>query len=142
LSKLAGFAYRPARPLGRPVEPASTPAPPVQNTPIKTGKKAGKHEADTLESRNSGSPDPKPYAADPQNVALKAGLKRLKLSGARFAILSGAASKTVEGWLQGIARPSGPAMTILDLIGHCAPARERLEAKGASPASQAHSSRR
>ena len=127
-SQLAGFAYRPARPMGRPIEPSSTPAPPKGAAKAKADpeapsatQNAGKHGADTLESRDSA-------ASDPQNTAFKARLKRLKLSGARFAELIGAAPKTVEGWLQGIARPSGPAMTLLDLIEHCAPARERLEA--------------
>ena len=110
--------------MGRPIEPQSTPAPPKAKAapaPTSAAQNAGKHGADTLESRDSA-------ASDPQNTAFKARLKRLKLSGARFAELIGAAPKTVEGWLQGIARPSGPAVTLLDLIENCAPARERLEA--------------
>jgi DNA-binding transcriptional regulator YiaG len=139
------------RPIGRPIEPASTPAlpkgapngseaPEARSNPVEKiaeglndalgiAQNAGKHGADTLDSRDLGSSEAKSYSSDPLNAAFRKGLKRIKLTAARFAELSGAAPKTVEGWLQGIARPSAPAMTILDLIEHCVPARERLEAQ-------------
>jgi DNA-binding transcriptional regulator YiaG len=136
------FQYRPTRQLGRPAKsaPKVSEAPeatcklslqvqPDGKKPVEIAQNAGKHGADTLDSRDLGSSEAKSYSNDPLNIAFRKGLKRIKFTAARFAELSGAAPKTVDGWMQGIARPSAPAMTILDLIEHCAPARERLEAQ-------------
>jgi hypothetical protein len=71
----------------------------------------------------------KRFIGDPANVALNAGLKRTETSGARFAELIGRPVRSVEEWMRGESKPTPEALVVLDMIEHCAPARDRLEAQ-------------
>jgi hypothetical protein len=137
MAKLA-FAHRPMRPLGRPVEPSSTPAQPNTGAKMKAAPEAPckatatnpeslpKTGANSRATRPSLTIKPCHTAADDYDII--ATLKRIGLSRSRAAQLIGVWKSTVDDWCAGTEVPQY-GRTILDLIEHCAPARERLEAK-------------
>jgi DNA-binding transcriptional regulator YiaG len=108
----AAFEYRPMRAYGRPATQAIRPS-------------AEKHGVDSRVARPKTAEQPCHTAVASYDI--KAALKRCGLSRARAAALIGVWKSTVDDWCAGTSVPKY-ACIILDLIEHCPPARERLEA--------------
>jgi len=130
-SKLAGFAYRPARPMGRPIEPASTPALPKAKADPEAPSAA--QNAEKLGPDTTAPVVSSPETAILAKVEFRGALKRAVLSLAAFAKLTGTPLRTVEDW----ARPKGSmpiplAVSMARVLAESADAKSILE-KGRPP---------
>lgn len=153
MSKLAGFTYRPARPLGRPVEPASTPTQPNTGAKVTAAPEAPRKAVAAVAQTKKPSADaPVPDAvpecpadlAEPSpselkrralaTAAFKARLIKLGWSVPRFARMTKSCERTVSGWTSptGIP-PQGWAEAWLDLVEAVPEARAWLDAQHPKP---------
>jgi DNA-binding transcriptional regulator YiaG len=90
---------------------------------------AAKAQHGGVSARKSGHAKAARFDNYPSNVHMRASLKRLRMSAARFSDLIGKPGRTVKEWSRGAARPSQEAMTILSMIEGLPGAREWLEAR-------------